>query len=131
MLGGGLLDKRNDNRGFKNLPKNVVIQSETKPLSLKQTIIKESCTNSLFYVYLCLNAFSIIYIQVNFISSLIGVRPGPALRQRISNVMNGKEEGKDPSPEDEENKDAERAKFRTRKQVPQFYTPMCHVVQER
>ena len=34
--------------------------------------------------------------------------------------MNGKEEGKDPSPEDEneENKDAERAKFRTRKQVP-------------
>ena len=37
---------------------------------------------------------------------------------QMSNVMNGKEEGKDPSPEDEENKDAERAKFRTRKQVP-------------
>ncbi|MCO5611998.1 hypothetical protein L7F22_066259 [Adiantum nelumboides] len=61
MLGGGLLDERNDNRGFKNLPGNVV----------------------------------------KFLSSIVSVRPGPALRKRIADVMNGKEEGQD-SPEGEE-----------------------------
>ncbi|KAI5064083.1 hypothetical protein GOP47_0020753 [Adiantum capillus-veneris] len=62
MLGGGLLDERNDNRGFKTLPGNVV----------------------------------------KFLSSIVSVRPGPALRQRIADVMNGKAEGQDPPEEDEE-----------------------------
>lgn len=65
MLGGGLLDERNDNRGFKTLPGNVV----------------------------------------TFISKIVSVRPGPALRQTISNVLNGKEEGQDPPEEVEEDEE--------------------------
>lgn len=80
MLGGGLLDKRNDNRGFKNLPGNVV----------------------------------------KFISKLVSVRPGPALRERISNVMNGKEEGEDPPEDDdeEEKPDVKRRASGSKKKVP-------------
>ncbi|KAH7445079.1 hypothetical protein KP509_02G105600 [Ceratopteris richardii] len=66
MLGGGLLDERNDNRGFKNLPSNVV----------------------------------------KFLSSIVSVRPGPSLRQKLLNVMNGKDEGQDP-PEETDNDDVE------------------------
>ncbi|KAI5064533.1 hypothetical protein GOP47_0021203 [Adiantum capillus-veneris] len=35
-------------------------------------------------------------------SSIVSVRPGPVLRQRIADVMNGKAEGQDPPEEDEE-----------------------------
>ncbi|KAI5064088.1 hypothetical protein GOP47_0020758 [Adiantum capillus-veneris] len=63
MLGGGLLDERNDNRGFKTLPGNVSIDMQ---------------------------------------SSIVSVRPGPVLRQRIADVMNRKAEGQDPPEEDEE-----------------------------
>ncbi|KAJ7543271.1 hypothetical protein O6H91_09G031500 [Diphasiastrum complanatum] len=59
MMGGGLLDDRNDNRGLKNLPEP----------------------------------------EVNFLSTLAAMRPGSSLRERITNVMNGKDEGADRAPE--------------------------------
>lgn len=44
-------------------------------------------------------------MQVTFISKIVSVRPGPALRQTISNVLNGKEEGQDPPEEVEEDEE--------------------------
>lgn len=53
-------------------------------------------------------------MQVTFISKIVSVRPGPALRQTISNVLNGKEEGQDPPEEVEED---EEENLRLRKPV--------------
>ncbi|BBN07873.1 hypothetical protein MPTK1_4g06930 [Marchantia polymorpha subsp. ruderalis] len=58
LLSGGILDERNDNKGFKNLP----------------------------------------FTEVTFLSTLMGLRPGPLLRLRIENVMRGKDEGQEKAP---------------------------------
>ncbi|KAG6556596.1 hypothetical protein Mapa_001537 [Marchantia paleacea] len=58
LLSGGILDERNDNKGFKNLP----------------------------------------FTEVTFLSTLMGLRPGPLLRLRIENVMRGKDEGEEKAP---------------------------------
>ncbi|CDP03963.1 unnamed protein product [Coffea canephora] len=61
MMGGGILDERND-RGFTTLPQS----------------------------------------EVNFLTKLVALRPGKTVREMIKNVMQGKDEGADDSPGNEE-----------------------------
>ncbi|CAK9188565.1 unnamed protein product [Ilex paraguariensis] len=67
MMGGGILDERND-RGLNTLPQS----------------------------------------EVNFLTKLVALRPGKTVREMITNVMQGKDEGADNSSSDEESTTGER-----------------------
>ena len=41
-------------------------------------------------------------MQVNFLTKLVALRPGKTVREMIKNVMQGKDEGADDSPGNEE-----------------------------
>lgn len=44
----------------------------------------------------------IVIMQVNFLTKLVALRPGKTVREMIKNVMQGKDEGADDSPGNEE-----------------------------
>lgn len=74
MMGGGILDERND-RGFSTLPESEVLLL---------------CPSHHVYE---LGALSLK--QVNFVTKLVALKPAKSVQQMIQNVMQGKYKGAD------------------------------------
>ncbi|CAN7101824.1 unnamed protein product [Brassica rapa subsp. narinosa] len=74
MMGGGILDERND-RGFSTLPESEVLLL---------------CPSHHVYELAALSLK-----QVNFLTKLVALKPGKSVQQMTQNVMQGKDEGAD------------------------------------